>query len=161
MYTIDLTVGEEITVITADNCQNINGDGYYRVSGNFGQTITVNGGSLTIYLENANISVSSGNAINITSGNTTICVSGNNSIVSKYISNRASGIYVATGSSLTISGNNMEEDVLRVTGATDGAAIGGYSTGYNQHTNCGDITISNVTVYAEACGIMSFPMLPE
>ena len=152
MYTIDLTVGEEITVITADNCQNINGDGYYRLSGGFGQTITVNGGNPTIYLDNANINVSSGNAINITSGNPTIYVSGNNSIVSNHINNKASGIYVATGSSLTISGNNMTEDVLRVTGATDGAAIGGYSTGYDQHTNCGDITISNVTVYAETCG---------
>ena len=152
MYTIDLTVGEEITEITADNCQNINGDGYYRVSGGFGQTITINGGSPTIYLENANINVSSGNAINITSGNPSIYVSGYNSIVSNYVNNKASGIYVATGSSLTISGNDMEEDVLRVTGATDGAAIGGYCTGYGQHTNCGDITISNVTVYAETCG---------
>ena len=152
MYTIDLTVGEVITEITAENNYPISDDGYYRVSGGFGQTITVNGGSPTIYLENANIAVSSGNAINITSGNPTIYVSGNNSIVSNYINNNASGIYVATGSSLTISGNNMEEDVLRVTAATDGAAIGGYSTGSDQHTNCGEITISNVTVYAETCG---------
>ena len=152
MYTIDLTVGKEITEITEDNCQNISGDGHYRVSGNFGQPITITSGSPTIHLENANINVSSGNAIHITSGNPTICVSGNNSIVSNYINNKASGIYVATGSSLTISGNNMTEDVLRVTGATDGAAIGGYSTGSDQHTNCGEITISNVTVYAETCG---------
>ena len=151
MYTINLTVGEKITNINKDNTT-ISDDGYYRVSGTFNQQINITEGKPTIYLENANIAVSSGNAINITSGNPTIYVSGNNSIVSNHINNNASGIYVATGSSLTISGNNMEEDVLRVTAATDGAAIGGYSTGYDQHTNCGDITISNVTVYAETCG---------
>ena len=150
MYTINLTVGEKITNINKDNTT-ISDDGYYRVSGTFDQPITITGGKPTIYLENANISVGSGPAISITDGNPTIYVSGNNSIVSNYNNNKASGIYVATGSSLTISGNNMEEDVLRVTGATDGAAIGGYSTGYDQHTNCGSITISNVTVYAETC----------
>ena len=65
------------------------------------------------------------------------------------MTNLAAGIYVAHGSTITISGNNMEEDVLRITGGCDGAAIGGYCTGYGQHTNCGDITVSNVTVYAE------------
>ena len=60
MYTIDLTVGKEITEITADNCSNIKGDGHYRLSGGFGQTITVTGGNPTIYLENANISVGGG-----------------------------------------------------------------------------------------------------
>ena len=150
LNTINLTVGEKITDINKDNTT-ISDNGYYRVSGTFDQPITITGGKPTIYLENANISVGSGPAISITDGNPTIYVSGNNSIVSNYNNNKASGIYVATGSSLTISGNNMEEDVLRVTGATDGAAIGGYSTGYDQHTNCGSITISNVTVYAETC----------
>lgn len=152
IYTIDLTVGEEITEITADNCQNINGDGYYRVSGGFGNTITVTGGNPTIYLENANISVGSGPAINVTSGAPTIRIVGNNSVTTRNIvTNLAAGIYVAHGSTITISGNNMEEDVLRITGGCDGAAIGGYCTGYGQHTNCGDITVSNVTVYAETC----------
>ena len=150
MYTIDLTVGKEITEITADNCQNINGDGYYRVSGGFGNTITVTGGNPIIYLENANIGVGSGPAINVTSGAPTIRIVGNNSVTTRNIvTNLAAGIYVAHGSTITISGNNMEEDVLRITGGCDGAAIGGYCTGYGQHTNCGDITVSNVTVYAE------------
>ena len=82
MYTIDLTVGEEITVITEDNCQNINGDGYYRVSGGFGQTITVTGDNPTIYLENANISVDNGIGINITGGSAALKVQGNNSVSS-------------------------------------------------------------------------------
>ena len=150
MYTIDLTAGDPLTEITADNCDNINDNGNYRVSGSFGQTITVTGGSPTIYLENANISVGSGNAINVTSGAPTIRIIGNNSVTTRNIvTNLAAGIYVAHGSTITISGNNMEEDVLRITGGCDGAAIGGYCTGYGQHTNCGDITVSNVTVYAE------------
>ena len=149
MYTIDLTVGEAITEITAENCSNIKGDGHYRLSGGFGNTITVTDGNPTIYLEGASINVGDGPAINITGGTPTIHVTGENTIkANESLSNRSSGIYVAQGSSVTIEGNGTD-DVLRVTGGADGAAIGGYSTGYNQHTNCGDITISNVTVYAE------------
>ena len=152
MYTIDLTVGEPVIDLTADN-RNITQDGNYRVRGSFPYNITISGNiAPTLYLENASISVNSGSAISITGGATpTIRVAGNSSIVPNYSSNRASGIYVETGSSVVISGNSKEGDVLRVTGATDGAAIGGYSTSYGQHTNCGDITISNVTVHAEAC----------
>ena len=149
MYTIDLTVGKAITEITAENCSNIKGDGHYRLSGGFGNTITVIGGNPTIYLEGASINVGDGPAINITGGTPTIHVTGENTIkANESLSNRSSGIYVAQGSSVTIEGNGTD-DVLRVTGGADGAAIGGYSTGYNQYTNCGDITISNVTVYAE------------
>ena len=45
LNTIDLTVGEPVTEITADNCNNISGTDNYIVRDNFGQTITVNGGS--------------------------------------------------------------------------------------------------------------------
>ncbi len=152
MYTIDLTVGEEITELTADN-RNITQDGYYRVRGSFPYNITISGNiAPTLYLENASISVNSGSAIGITGGATpTIHVTGENAIeTSISSSNCSAGIYVAEGSSVTIEGNGTD-DVLRVTGGTDGAAIGGYRTDNIQHTNCGDITISNVTVHAEAC----------
>ena len=142
MYTIDLTVGEEITVITADNCQNINGDGYYRVSGGFGQTITVNGGSPTIYLENANINVGSGNAINIIDGNPTIHVQGTSSI----FSGDGAGIYVAPNNTVTITGDSRD-DILTVTGGKNGCAIGGYMKNY-LGVACGDINISTVTIVA-------------
>ena len=150
VHTIKIDVGEAKPVEG-----DISDDDTYIVSGTRTEPVTITGGDPTIYLKDANINVSEGPAISITGGNPTIYVLGNNSIVSNYNNasyyrNYASGIYVATGSSLTISGNNLEEDVLRVTGATDGAAIGGYSTDYGQHTNCGSITISNVTVYAEA-----------
>ena len=148
MYTIDLTVGEEITEITAENCSNISGDGHYRLSGGFGNTITVTGGSPTIYLENVNIGVGGGNAINITGGNPTIHVTGENAIETRMSSSNCSaGIYVAEGSSVTIEGNGTD-DVLQVTGGTDGAAIGGYYDSGDK--SCGDIVIKNVTLHAYA-----------
>lgn len=150
MYTIDLTVGKAITEITAENCSNIKGDGHYRLSGGFGNTITVIGGNPTIYLEGASINVGDGPAINITGGTPTIHVTGENTIeTGNSLSNYAAGIYVAQGSSVTIEGRGTS-DVLRVTGGTDGAAIGGYSPALNSHNPCGDITIHNVTLYAYA-----------
>lgn len=150
MYTIDLTVGEPVTEITADNCNNINDDGYYRVSDQFNQQISITGGKPTIYLESANINVGNGPAINITNGTPTIHVTGENTIeTSESLSNCSAGIYVAEGSSVTIEGSGTS-DVLRVTGGADGAAIGGYSPALNSHNPCGDITIHNVTLYAYA-----------
>ena len=147
LNTINLTVGEKITEINKDNTT-INDNGYYRVSGIFNHQITITGGSPTIYLENASISVSSGPAINVTSGTPTIHVTGENTIeTSESLSNCSAGIYVAEGSSVTIEGSGTD-DVLQVTGGADGAAIGGYSPALNSHNPCGDITIHNVTLYA-------------
>ena len=152
MYTIDLTVGKEITEITADNCQNINGDGYYRVSGGFGNTITVTGGNPIIYLENANISVGSGNAIGVTgNASPTIHVVGEGNTVS---SDNGAGIYVAQGSSVTITGRSREEDELTATGRKGGAGIGSYSTSDGTNYSCGNIIISNVTLTARSEGFV-------
>ena len=142
MYTIDLTVGEEITVITADNCDNISGSDNYVVSGNFGQTITVTDGSPTIYLENANINVGNGNAIHIQGGNPTIHVQGTSSISS----GDGAGIYVAPNNTVTITGDSRN-DILTVTGGNNGCAIGGYMNNY-LGVACGDINISTVTLVA-------------
>ena len=127
----------------------INDDETYNFSGSGSYGIKVTGGTPEIYLENAQISVASGNAIDITGGNPTIHVRGENTIGTGSSSNYAAGIYVAQGSSVTIEGSGTS-DVLRVTGGTDGAAIGGYSTDVNSHNPCGDITINNVTLYAYA-----------
>ena len=161
MYTVSLTVKSPIPddaqAIPADGT--ISDDGNYVVSGNFGQTISITGGKPHVYLNNAHISVSNQNAISVTGdANATIHVLGENSVTAE--SDYVSGIYVATGSSVTITGNSKEEDVLRVTGGRDGAAIGGYSTSYGQHTNCGDITISNVTLHAEANDEMLYAWVP-
>ena len=143
MYTIDLTVGKEITEITEDNCQNINGDGYYRVSGGFGQTITVTGDNPTIYLENANIIVDNGIGINITGGSAALKVQGNNSVSS----GNNTGIAVSGGATVTIEGSSTA-DVLTANGSNGGAGIGSPLSG----ATAGNVIITNVTVNATGGG---------
>ena len=148
MYTLNLTVGQPITEITPGNVPTISDDGHYRISGGLGEAVTITGGKPTIYLENASISVSSGPAINVTGGTPTIHVTGENAIETRMSSSNCSaGIYVAEGSSVTIEGNGTD-DVLQVTGGTDGAAIGGYYDSGDK--SCGDIVIKNVTLHAYA-----------
>lgn len=114
----------------------INDDGTYYFSGTASHAIRVTGGKPNIYLEDAQISVSVGNAIDITGGaSPTIHVMGEgNSVSSSY----GAGIYVAENSTVTITGRDRN-DVL-----TAQAGIGGCSN--NQ--DCGSINISNVTVIA-------------
>ena len=134
----------------------INDDECYVFSGSGSYGIKVTGGIPDINLEDAQISVASGNAIDIQGGNPTIHVRGENTIgTGSSLTNYAAGIYVAQGSSVTIEGSGTS-DVLRVTGGTDGAAIGGYSTDVNSHNPCGDITINNVTLYAYASSSYMF-----
>ena len=150
MYTINLTVGEKITDINEGNTT-INDDGHYRLSGGFGNTITVTGGNPTIYLENVNISVGGGNAINITGGNPTIHVTGNNTASS----GNNTGIAVSGGATVTIEGSSTA-DVLTANGgttgstssATAGAGIGSPVGG----TQGGNIIIRNLTVHATGGG---------
>lgn len=145
-------VPEDAEVIT-DATGEISGEGDYVVRGSFGSSITITGGSPDIYLDNANIDLRRNyqiiNPISITNGASPIIhVVGNNSITAcDYTNVRMAGIYVDSQSSVTICGNGTD-DVLTVTGGSDGAAIGGYSSDYTTDYACGDIAISNVTVYA-------------
>lgn len=152
LHTITWTVNNEGTTtidLSNEDCI-INDDGTYYFSGTGSHAIRVTNGNPDIYLEDAQISVLSGPAINIEGGNPTIHVRGENTIeTGNSLSNYAAGIYVAQGSSVTIEGRDTD-DVLRVTGGADGAAIGGYSPALNSHNPCGDITINNVTLYAYA-----------
>lgn len=150
MYTVNLTVGKSIIDITSVNCNNINGDGNYRVKGSFGGTITVTGGSPTIYLENANISIADNNAISITgNANATIHVTGNNTVQNTGY-NAGAGIHVAANSTVTIEGKNRDTDVLTAIAGRDAAGIGGCSN----EQDCGAINISNVTVTARSSGLL-------
>ena len=156
VHTINISVNpvvpEDAEVIT-DATGEISGEGDYVVRGSFGSSITITGGSPDIYLDNANIDLSRNyqiiNPISITNGASPIIhVVGNNSITAcDYTNVRMAGIYVDSQSSVTICGNGTD-DVVTVTGGSDGAAIGGYSSDYNTDYACGDIAISNVTVYA-------------
>lgn len=148
MYTLNLTVGQPIiTEITPGNVPTISDDGHYRISGTLGEAVTITGGKPTIYLEDAQISVSGGNAIDIQGGaSPTIHVMGEGNSVS---SSDGAGIYVAENSTVTITGNNRS-DVLTVTGNSGSSGIGGYvidDSNY-QSANSGNINIENVTLYA-------------
>ena len=136
--TIDLSNGDYI----------INDDGTYYFSGTAGHAIRVTGGNPNIYLEDAQINVSDGNAIDITGGNPTIHVMGENTIANNSFDTDGAGIYVAQGSTVTITGCDRN-DVLTAQAGGDAAGIGGCSN--NQ--NCGSINISNVTVIARSSNL--------
>lgn len=126
----------------------INDDECYVFSGSGSYGIKVTGGIPDINLENAQISVSSGHAIDIQGGNPTIHVRGkdNQVTVSK---GEGAGIYVAENHTVTITGNS-QEDAISVTGSEGGAGIGGqWNTPGALRCSCGNINISNVTITAK------------
>ena len=153
LHTITWTVNNEgtTTIDLSNSDYEINGDGTYYFSGTASHAIRVTGGQPNIYLEDAEISVSGGNAIDITGGNPTIHVMGKNTIANNSIDTDGAGIYVAEGSTVTITGRDRN-DVLTAQGGNNGAGIGGYGRQSEGHTSCGDITISNVTVHAYSAG---------
>lgn len=125
----------------------INDDETYNFFGSGSYGIKVTAGNPNIYLENAQISVSSGHAIDIQRGNPTIHVRGKDNKVS---TDDGAGIYVAENYTVTITGNS-HEDAITVTGGGGGAGIGAYFDFTKSITNsCGNIHISNVTITAKA-----------
>ena len=147
--------GEKVEVYLFEQTRTytINGDGYYEFTGTGSHGIKVESGNPTIVLNNASITLTGDegnyfgspvNGIHIasTSGTTTIRVIGSNSITPQ----AGAGIFVAEGGTVKITGRSRE-DVLTVTGAEGSSGIGGYVS-YDNASNCGNITIDNVTVYA-------------
>lgn len=148
VHTINISVNPVIPESTpeiTDATGDISGTGTYVVRGNNRTTpINITGGSPTIYLDGATVSVGSDNAINITQNATpTIYVVGENNTI--YSSNGA-GIYVAQGSTVTITGSSRD-DQLTVRGGNGSPGIGGYIANYS-NINCGNIKITNVSVIA-------------
>lgn len=140
LHTITWTVNSEgtQTIDLSNGDYTINGGGTYYFTGTANHAIRVTGGNPEIYLEDVRISVSGGNAIDITGGNPTIHVKGNDNEVT---SSNGAGIYVAENSTVTITGSGRNNK-LTTNGAQGGAGIGG------NNKSCGNIEISNVTVYA-------------
>lgn len=141
VHTITITANREgtQTIDLANNDYIINNDGTYYFSGTASHAIRVTGGSPNIYLEDAQISVSSGNAIDIQGGSPTIHVRGENSVSST----DNTGIAVSGGATLTIEGRSTA-DMLTATAGNGGAGIGSPLSG----TVGGNITIGNVTINA-------------
>ena len=143
VHTITITANSEgtqpIDLSTLTDTREINDNGTYYVTGTGQYGIRVTNGKPNIYLEDAQISVSSGNAIDI-QGNAspTIHVKGNDNEVS---SSDGAGIYVAGSSTVTITGRSRD-DALTTRGGNGGSGIGG------NHATCGNIEISNMTVHA-------------
>lgn len=140
LHTITWTVNNKgtTTIDLSNGDYTIKDDGTYYFSGTASHAIRVTGGNPEIYLEDAQISVSGGNAIDITGGDPTIHVKGNDNEVS---SSDGAGIYVAEGSTVTITGRSRD-DALTTRGGNGGSGIGG------NHATCGNIEISNMTVHA-------------
>lgn len=141
VHTITITANRKDTqtIDLSNGDYTISSDGIYYFSGTASHAIKVTGGSPNIYLEDAQISVSGGNAIDI-QGNAspTIHVKGNDNEVS---SSDGAGIYVAGSSTVTITGRSRD-DALTTRGGNGGSGIGG------NHATCGNIEISNMTVHA-------------
>ena len=155
LYTITLTVGEQVTDITAANCTGISNNGSYRINGQFNHQISITGGSPTIYLENANIDVKDSSAISVTGGSPIIHVVGTENSVS---SDTNTGIAVSNGATVAIRGNSIA-NVLTASGgtsgtgssATAGAGIGSPVGG----TQGGNIIIHDLTVHATGGNIIN------
>lgn len=127
---------------------NISDDRNYILTGKLdGCQIYIGSGNPHIYLKDADISLNLNwkTPIYIQNGNTTIHVIGGNNTIK---SDNSAGIYVHKSSTVTITGRSRE-DKLTVTGGNGGYGIGGFtSIGSDTGGYCGNIRISNVTVYA-------------
>ena len=146
---VNSVVPDDATVIT-DNTGNITDNGEYVVRGSDHTTpINITGGSPTIYLDGATVAVGNGSAINITNNATPIIyVVGEGNTIS---SSNGAGIYVEKGNTVTITGSSRNDE-LTVTGGNARPGIGGYVDDNYSGVDCGDITISNITVSANGSG---------
>ena len=160
VHTITITAvidgTQTIDLSTLTDTRVINDNGTYYVTGTGQYGIRVTNGNPNIYLEDAQISVTDGNAINITSGNPTIHVKGNDNEVS---SGNGAGIYVAENSSVTITGRSRD-DQLTARGSYGSPGIGGYTTGTTTAANCGNIVITNVQIEAHGSNDVNGNLAP-
>lgn len=123
LHTITITANSEgtqtIDLSTLTDTHEINDNGTYYVTGTGSYGIKVTNGNPNIYLEDAQISVSDGNAIDIQGGSPTIHVRSENSVSSA----DNTGIAVSGGATLTIEGRSTA-DMLTATAGNGGAGIG-------------------------------------
>lgn len=133
MYTANITVGEPVL----QDGTTITEAGTYNMQGTYTQGITISGTGITVKLDGVTLNTSD-IGINVQSDATIQVSCADNTITSG-----SAGIYVAEGSTVTITGRDRN-DVLTAQAGGDAAGIGGC----NNNQDCGSINISNVTVIA-------------
>lgn len=134
---------KSIDLSSLSNTYEISGSGTYFFYGTGPHGIKVTSGSPKIYLANAEISVTNGNAIDITGGSPTINIQGNVSVKSS----NGAGIFVASNNTVTIQSSGRNDNVLTAEAGGEAAGIGGSATN-GTGTNCGNITIKDIRLYA-------------
>ena len=150
VHTITLTVHRKdtktIDLSTGDYIINDDGTYYFRVTG----------GNPNIYLEDVQISVSGGNAIDIQGGSPTIHVRGEGNTIT---SSDKTGIFVAENSTVTITGNGRE-DKLTVRGGDGSSGIDGYLSREDPAPACGNIEIRSVWIEAYGSKSINYEVAP-
>lgn len=168
-YDVTLTIHKqgttEIDLSTQSEAYTISDDGIYYFTGSGSQPINVDDGSPQIFLADATINNTTGDAISITGGSPTIHVQGTDNSMTggtpspaSYRSGvAANGIAVSGGATLTIMGSSTADKLTanggyyRSSSASDitaGAGIGSPVGG----SSVGDIVIKNVSVTATGGG---------
>lgn len=146
--TSSVTLPIEIDLSQATDVITIDDNKAYLLTGSGSYPVTINGDA-TVILQGVSLTTSTGNAISVESGSPTIHVKGTNNSVTGY----NAGIYVAENSTVTITGDSRN-DILTAKGGNSGCGIGGYvqqGTPWASYA-CGNISITNVTVYAHGSG---------
>lgn len=140
----NVTLPIEIDLSQATDAIRINDNKTYLLTGIGSKPVKINGDAIVI-LQGVSLSAT-GNAISVESGNPTIHVKG----TSNSVTGTNAGIYVAQGSTLTITGDSRDE-ILSATGGKGSCGIGGYVQNASPYASypCGDISITNVTVICE------------
>ncbi|WP_455995299.1 fimbrillin family protein [Phocaeicola barnesiae] len=160
VHTITITANWEgtqtIDLSTLTAPYEIDDSGTYYATGSGQYGIRVTNGEPDIYLEDAQISVSSGNAIDIQGGSPTIHVRGEGNTIT---SSDKTGIFVAENSTVTITGNGRE-DKLTVRGGAGSSGIGGYLSREDPAPACGNIEITSVWIEAYGSKSINFEVAP-
>lgn len=158
LHTITWTVNNKgtTTIDLSNGDYTIKDDGTYYFSGTASHAIKVTGGNPNIYLEDVQISVSGGNAIDIQGGSPTIHVRGEGNTIT---SSDKTGIFVAENSTVTITGNGRE-DKLTVRGGDGSSGIGGYLSREDPAPACGNIEITSVWIEAYGSKSINFEVAP-
>ena len=142
-----VTASRVLQVDVLDDGQEITEAGNYTMSGSYSQGITISAEGVNLNLANATLTTSD-IGINVQHDATINVIGADNTITSS----GSAGIYVAQGSTVTITGESRD-DQLDVVGGYGSCGIGGYEAYDGSHYNnigCGSITIQQVTVSASS-----------